>query len=62
MKDCLNRTLLPLAILALSVAPNLIFAGDSWTNWRGPTQNGTVPGAKPPTEWSEDKNVKWKVK
>ncbi|MFL3656748.1 MAG: PQQ-binding-like beta-propeller repeat protein [Opitutales bacterium] len=62
MKDSLNRTLLPLAILVLSVAPNLIFAGDSWTNWRGPTQNGTVPGAKPPTEWSEDKNVKWKVK
>ena len=29
---------------------------------RGPLANGVAPHANPPTEWSETKNVKWKVK
>lgn len=33
-----------------------------WPQWRGPLQNGVAPEADPPTEWSETKNVKWKVK
>lgn len=33
----------------------------NWAHWRGPTGNGTAPGANPPTEWSATKNVKWKV-
>ena len=34
-----------------------------WPQWRGPTATGAAaPDAKPPTEWSETKNVKWKVK
>ncbi len=33
----------------------------SWPQWRGPLSNGVVPNGKPVTEWSEDKNVKWKV-
>ena len=33
----------------------------NWGHWRGPTGNSTAPGAKPPTEWSATKNVKWKV-
>ena len=33
----------------------------SWTNWRGPDGTGAVKGAKPPTTWSEDKNIKWKI-
>jgi outer membrane protein assembly factor BamB len=32
-----------------------------WPEWRGPQQNGVSPSAKPPTEWSETKNVRWKV-
>jgi len=36
-------------------------AGD-WAEWRGPNRNGHAdPGAKPPTEWSESKNVIWKT-
>ena len=36
-------------------------AGD-WQAWRGPNGNGIAdPDAKPPSEWSEEKNVKWKV-
>ena len=36
-------------------------AAPSWPQWRGPLGNGVVPEGKPVTEWSEDKNVKWKV-
>jgi len=34
----------------------------NWPQWRGPLQNGVAPHADPPTEWSESKNVKWKIK
>lgn len=33
----------------------------NWPHWRGPNANGTVPNGNPPLEWSETKNVKWKV-
>lgn len=33
----------------------------NWHHWRGPHNNGTAVNANPPTTWSEDKNVKWKV-
>jgi outer membrane protein assembly factor BamB len=32
-----------------------------WTQFRGPQGSGTVAGAKPPTEWSDAKNVQWKA-
>ncbi len=35
-------------------------AGD-WSEWRGPTRdNHAAPGQKPPLEWADDKNVRWK--
>lgn len=41
------------------------FAGSSpagdWLQWRGPNATGEAPSGNPPTEWSEDKNVKWKI-
>jgi len=33
-----------------------------WPQWRGPLATGVAPLADPPIEWSETKNVKWKVK
>jgi outer membrane protein assembly factor BamB len=33
-----------------------------WAQWRGPLANGVAPLANPPIEWSEQKNVRWKVK
>lgn len=33
----------------------------NWPAWRGPLANGVAPNANPPVEWSEQKNVKWKV-
>jgi len=32
-----------------------------WWQWRGPLANGVAPMANPPVEWSETKNVRWKV-
>lgn len=33
----------------------------NWPQWRGPLANGVAPYGNPPVEWSEDKNVKWKI-
>lgn len=32
-----------------------------WSQWRGPLATGVAPHADPPVEWSEKKNVRWKV-
>lgn len=40
------------------------FASESkknWHQWRGPEANGVGPSADPPLEWSEERNVRWKV-
>src|SRR5262245_11633592 len=34
----------------------------NWPHWRGPLANGVAPSANPPLEWSEEKNIQWKVK
>lgn len=34
---------------------------DNWPQWRGPDANGMASAGDPPVEWSEDKNVKWKL-
>ena len=32
-----------------------------WGQWRGPEATGVSRTANPPTEWSETKNIRWKV-
>jgi outer membrane protein assembly factor BamB len=32
-----------------------------WPEWRGPSASGVSRTANPPTEWSESKNIRWKV-
>ncbi len=32
-----------------------------WGNWRGPRMDGIALSGNPPIEWSETKNVRWKV-
>ena len=34
---------------------------DNWHQWRGPDANGFAARGNPPVEWSEEKNIKWKV-
>src|SRR5687768_8001173 len=33
----------------------------SWPHWRGPLASGASPKANPPVEWSETKNIRWKI-
>ena len=35
--------------------------GDGWPGWRGPMGTGVAPTGDPPLEWSEAKNIRWKV-
>ena len=32
-----------------------------WNQWRGPLGTGVAIDAKPPTEWSTEKNIRWKL-
>lgn len=36
-------------------------ASANWPSWRGPEGTGAAPAGNPPTTWSENENVKWKV-
>ncbi len=49
-----------LFFIAIFISSTTVLA-DNWGHWRGPTGNSVSPTAKPPTEWSSTKNVKWKV-
>lgn len=55
-----------LALAWLSRAPFTHAADDPtaerfWPQWRGPAATGASAHAVPPTEWSESRNVRWKV-
>ena len=53
------RSIACLLILAFPV-----FAQDrlsNWPQWRGPNSDGLAPQSDPPVEWSETRNVRWKV-
>ena len=58
--------LLPLAAtITFTLAGLAAWSGSAradWPQWRGPLANGIAPEADPPVEWSESKNLKWKVK
>ena len=51
--------LLTITILASPKAP--ADAEKYWAQWRGPMATGVSLHADPPVEWSETKNVRWKV-
>lgn len=42
-------------------APELTLS-KNWHQWRGPNNNGVSPTAKPPLQWGETRNLKWKIK
>ncbi len=46
----------------LSAGVGAVRAGEQdWPQWRGPIGTGFAPESDPPVEWSETKNVRWKV-
>jgi len=55
-------SLLAIISFATFIQPHDAAASKDWPAWRGPFANGTSPESTPPTEWSDTKNVKWKVK
>ncbi len=57
-------TLVRLVAPATAASPDARPKADAqryWPQWRGPLMNGVAPHASPPIEWSETKNVRWKV-
>jgi len=34
---------------------------ENWPRWRGPNADGSSKTANPPTTWSEQRNIKWKI-
>ena len=53
--------ILVFAALATAAAAAPRDAERFWPQWRGPLSTGAAPHARPPLEWSETKNVRWKV-
>jgi outer membrane protein assembly factor BamB len=49
------------AVILTATSAVSAIAVDEWPMWRGPLGTGVAPSADPPIEWSESKNVKWKV-
>ena len=54
------RSLLAAALTSTLAAPDPA-AERFWAQWRGPYATGVSKHANPPVEWSETKNVRWKV-
>ena len=54
---------LTLAVAVASAGAVLTAADDDqfWPQWRGPHATGVSKVANPPTEWSETKNIRWKI-
>jgi outer membrane protein assembly factor BamB len=48
-------------ILVMAAAQDPSGSDKYWHQWRGPQMNGISANGNPPLEWSESKNVKWKV-
>jgi len=51
----------PLALFPAVPEAQSSEAGRYWPQWRGPHANGVSHTAAPPLEWSETKNIRWKV-
>lgn len=57
----MTRLLLTLALLFASATALAADPQGHWPQWRGPSGTGVAPTGSPPTHWSEQQNVRWKV-
>lgn len=58
------RTIILTLLMATCVQAEDVGSGAAlkhWPQWRGPLGTGVSPDGNPPIQWSEDKNVQWKV-
>lgn len=47
--------------VVLAAPPKKGDVQSNWPQWRGPDGTGVAPKSNPPTEWSEEKNIRWKA-
>ena len=50
-----------LLTVPVAAAEGAVDANQQWPQWRGPLGTGAAPEADPPVEWSESKNIRWKI-
>jgi outer membrane protein assembly factor BamB len=50
-----------LTLLALTSTTRAEVPANAWPQFRGPLATGVSPDGDPPTEWSDTKNIRWKV-
>ncbi|MBT5621566.1 MAG: hypothetical protein HOJ65_12480, partial [Verrucomicrobia bacterium] len=62
MKSIHLSKLGPVGLAGLAWALASTVTAENWPAWRGPAANGVAPGGNPPKEFSEGKNVLWKIK
>ena len=56
-----QKSITTLVSVLAFVTTSFASANDSWPTWRGTSLTGVVEGSKPPVNWSETENVKWKT-
>lgn len=61
MRPFTQRVVFVASLGALAGAGTAADSDRYWPQWRGPLGTGEAPHAKPPLEWTETKNVRWKV-
>src|SRR5262249_59905300 len=57
----LGSSLVACSVFLTATALPAADADRYWGQWRGPGATGVSRVANPPVEWSETKNVRWKV-
>ena len=50
-----------LLVVLVSNQSAILSAAENWVQWRGPNNQGVAHDSKPPTTWSEETNIRWKV-
>lgn len=58
--SALSLLAVPVVVASLAALPQAP-ADQYWPQWRGPHATGVSTTAKPPVEWSDTKNIRWKV-
>ena len=61
MKTTMAGAFLFAVLMGIAFAEDGADWNDNWPQWRGPLATGESPAGNPPIEWSESKNVRWKV-
>lgn len=51
----------PQDVETIRKSPDVSVAAGDWPWWRGPTRDNHAAGPAPPTSWSENENVIWRV-